>query len=211
MCYQLAEGALVTLWKQCHLSPRCQASFTRRRFRLLDNTRTFGSSVTYTRRLTKAPKQRLEHTTSSETQEQGNSSLSTDSLDFSTTRIPPQNIAILGGGITGLASAYYLSKEAPSANITLYESTERLGGWLNSKHINVGQGTVVFEQGPRTIRPTTPAGRVTVDLVRTLKAILVLIAHTACRLKNLASKTKSSLPTRAPLQHGIDLYTTLII
>lgn len=77
----------------------------------------------------------------------------------------PKNIAILGGGITGLASAYYLSKELPSASITLYEASDRMGGWLQSKHVNVGNGKIVFEQGPRTLRPRTPAGLVTLGLV----------------------------------------------
>jgi oxygen-dependent protoporphyrinogen oxidase len=75
-------------------------------------------------------------------------------------------IAVLGGGITGLASAHYLARELPHAKITLYEGSDRLGGWLRSKHINVGNGTVIFEQGPRTLRPSTPAGFVMLDMVR---------------------------------------------
>jgi oxygen-dependent protoporphyrinogen oxidase len=73
---------------------------------------------------------------------------------------------VLGGGITGLASAFYLSQELPDAKITLYEGSPRLGGWLHSKHIDVGNGQVVFEQGPRTLRPKTPSGFLTLDLVR---------------------------------------------
>ena len=75
------------------------------------------------------------------------------------------DIAILGGGITGLASAYYLSRFLPDANITLFEASSRLGGWLHSKQVNVGTGKVVFEQGPRNLRPTNPNGLVTLDLV----------------------------------------------
>ena len=76
------------------------------------------------------------------------------------------DVAILGGGITGLASAFYLSETLPNAKITLYEGSARLGGWLHSTSVNVGNGTVVFEQGPRTLRPNTPNGMVTLDLVR---------------------------------------------
>src|SRR5271168_2277268 len=43
------------------------------------------------------------------------------------------SVAILGGGITGLASAHYLARELPKAQITLYEGSGRLGGWLQSK------------------------------------------------------------------------------
>ena len=76
------------------------------------------------------------------------------------------DVAVLGGGITGLASAYYLSRIVPDANITLFEASSRLGGWLHSKQVDVGTGKVVFEQGPRNLRPTNPNGLVTLDLVR---------------------------------------------
>ncbi|KAF2862293.1 Protoporphyrinogen oxidase [Piedraia hortae CBS 480.64] len=64
------------------------------------------------------------------------------------------NVAVLGGGITGLASAYYLSKWLPSAHITLYESSPRLGGWIRSQRVPVKGGHVLFEAGPRTLRPS---------------------------------------------------------
>ncbi|KAL8758998.1 MAG: hypothetical protein Q9199_001086 [Rusavskia elegans] len=78
------------------------------------------------------------------------------------------NVAVLGGGITGLASAYYLAQQLPKAQITLFEGSSRLGGWLHSKQIDVGTGNIVFEQGPRTLRPSRPNGWVTLDLIRDL-------------------------------------------
>ncbi|KAL9127839.1 MAG: hypothetical protein Q9217_003358 [Psora testacea] len=78
------------------------------------------------------------------------------------------DVAVLGGGITGLASAYYLSKSLPDTKIVLFEASSRLGGWLHSKSVDVGNGSVVFEQGPRTLRPTFPNGLITLDLVRDL-------------------------------------------
>ena len=76
-----------------------------------------------------------------------------------------KNVAILGGGITGLAAAFYLSKLLPEVRITLFEGSSRLGGWLHSKQVDVGNGHVVFEQGPRTLRPNVPNGLVTLKLV----------------------------------------------
>ncbi|KAI9835291.1 MAG: hypothetical protein M1819_002435 [Sarea resinae] len=76
-----------------------------------------------------------------------------------------KDIAVLGGGITGLSTAYYLSKALPRANITLYEASERLGGWMDTKRVEVGNGTVLLEQGPRTLRPAGIAGLVTLDLI----------------------------------------------
>ena len=75
------------------------------------------------------------------------------------------NIAVLGGGITGLATAYYLSKSLPNAKITLFEASSRLGGWLHSASVDVGNGKIVFEQGPRNLRPTMPNGLITLELV----------------------------------------------
>lgn len=76
------------------------------------------------------------------------------------------DVAILGGGITGLASAYYLSQQQPNSRITLFEGSSRMGGWLHSKRVDVGSGNIVFEQGPRSLRANTPNSLVTLDLVR---------------------------------------------
>ena len=86
---------------------------------------------------------------------------------YSTSTTEPgfSSIAVLGGGITGLASAYFLSKDLPNTKITLYEASSRLGGWLHSRSVDIGSGNVIFEQGPRNLRPTTPNGLVTLNLV----------------------------------------------
>jgi oxygen-dependent protoporphyrinogen oxidase len=43
-------------------------------------------------------------------------------------------IAVIGGGITGLAAAHHLTEIAPDARITLFESSDRLGGVLQTEH-----------------------------------------------------------------------------
>ncbi|KAF2835589.1 Protoporphyrinogen oxidase [Patellaria atrata CBS 101060] len=64
-----------------------------------------------------------------------------------------EDVAIIGGGLTGLASAYYLAKERPSTKITIYEASSRTGGWLNSKYIDTPyKKQVLFETGPHSIR-----------------------------------------------------------
>jgi hypothetical protein len=57
--------------------------------------------------------------------------------------------------------------------------------------MNIGNGKIVFEQGPRNIRPRTPAGLVTLELVitpelGTSQLMLMLLR----RSRQLASKTK---------------------
>lgn len=74
-----------------------------------------------------------------------------------TSSTPPQHVAVLGGGITGLTTAFYLAKQLPpTSTITIYESSDRLGGWMRTQkvQVNVGNtsGLVPFERGPRTLR-----------------------------------------------------------
>ena len=76
-----------------------------------------------------------------------------------------EDIAVVGGGITGLVTAFYLAKGLPSTTVTIFNATQELGGWLQSKSVDVGTGNVVFEQGPRTLRPAPISGWVTLDLV----------------------------------------------
>lgn len=84
---------------------------------------------------------------------------------YATEAEPQQpHIGVLGGGISGLASAYYVLKNDPSARITIYESSDRLGGWLQSARVPVRDGTVLFEGALRTIRPVGN-GRGTIKLV----------------------------------------------
>lgn len=76
------------------------------------------------------------------------------------------DVAVLGGGITGLASTFLAAIRYPKAQITLIEAGSRLGGWLRSTKVNVGGGDVVFEQGPRTLRPGGGASAIVmIDLV----------------------------------------------
>lgn len=77
---------------------------------------------------------------------------------------PPKDIAVLGGGLTGLTTAYYLTHFHPDAKITIYESADRLGGWLDTEHVNVKtqdgkDATISFERGARTIAPQSNMGR----------------------------------------------------
>jgi NAD(P)-binding Rossmann-like domain len=104
----------------------------------------------------------------------------------------PKEIAVLGGGITGLASAYFLSNALPEARIAIYESTDTLGGWLQTRHIDTKSGNVVFEQGPRTLRFTHPAGLVMLELVPRGSSLTYFVLTPSTRLKVLVSRTSSS-------------------
>jgi len=91
-------------------------------------------------------------------------------------------VAVLGGGLTGLTTAYYLTLFLPAAHITVYESSSRLGGWIDTETVEVevesgpepSQHKHVFlERGARTIVPNTKAAKwdevVFYELVERLK------------------------------------------
>lgn len=70
----------------------------------------------------------------------------------------PKSIAVLGGGLTGLATAWYITRFMPHAKVTIYESSGRLGGWLDTETVNVTglngeKGTIQFERGARMVKP----------------------------------------------------------
>ncbi|MCB1071319.1 MAG: protoporphyrinogen oxidase [Kiritimatiellae bacterium] len=57
---------------------------------------------------------------------------------------PSSHVMILGGGITGLATAYYLQKARPDVRYTLVEQSSRLGGKVTTTREN----GFVIEGGP---------------------------------------------------------------
>ena len=110
---------------------------------------------------------------------------------------------ILGGGLSGLCSAFYLSRLyqqqqqqsslAVKRKIVLLEKSDRFGGWVRSctatssssssnsslkgKEREVIGEEVEFEAGPRSVRPVGLPGLLTLDLVclHTLQAYLVYL------------------------------------
>ncbi|WAR30535.1 PPOX-like protein [Mya arenaria] len=56
---------------------------------------------------------------------------------------------IIGGGISGLSSAYYLQKSARFSKILLLEASHRIGGWMKTEQMD---GGAKFELGPRSLR-----------------------------------------------------------
>ena len=67
---------------------------------------------------------------------------------------PPRSIAVLGGGLSGLSSAFHLSRRFPTTKVTLIEKQTRLGGWVRSQRVTIKENvSILLEAGPRTLRP----------------------------------------------------------
>ncbi|XP_040308304.1 protoporphyrinogen oxidase isoform X2 [Herpailurus yagouaroundi] len=73
-----------------------------------------------------------------------------------------RTVVVLGGGISGLAASYHLSRAPCPPKVVLVEASERLGGWIRSVR---GPGGAVFELGPRGIRPAGALGARTLLLM----------------------------------------------
>ncbi|OCK83756.1 Protoporphyrinogen oxidase [Lepidopterella palustris CBS 459.81] len=128
-----------------------------------------------------------------------------------TSESPRKEIAVLGGGITGLACAYYISKERPRDNITIYEAGPRLGGWMHSTHVEVPGGRVLFEHGPRTLRPGLN-GLVTAHLIQELGLIpdVIFTPKTAASARNRYVYYPDHLVRMPPYESKIELARRLL-
>jgi oxygen-dependent protoporphyrinogen oxidase len=74
-------------------------------------------------------------------------------------RSSSMRIAVVGGGITGLAAAFHIGEVAPSASVRLFEASGRLGGVLRT----VREGELLIEQSADNFITNVPWG---VDLCR---------------------------------------------
>uniref|UniRef100_A0A8D1TBG1 Protoporphyrinogen oxidase n=2 Tax=Sus scrofa TaxID=9823 RepID=A0A8D1TBG1_PIG len=87
-------------------------------------------------------------------------------IAFSTLGFPMgRTVVVLGGGISGLAASYHLSRAPCPPKVVLVEGSERLGGWIRSIR---GPDGAVFELGPRGIRPAGALGARTLLMVSEL-------------------------------------------
>lgn len=76
-----------------------------------------------------------------------------------------KHVAVLGGGVTGLSAAHYITQEFPNTKVTILESQPRVGGWLRSTEVDTEDGTVIFESGPRSLRLQGANGALMLRLV----------------------------------------------
>ncbi|NXG13839.1 PPOX oxidase, partial [Grallaria varia] len=74
-------------------------------------------------------------------------------------------VAVVGGGISGLAACYHLVRAPRPPKVLLLEASGRFGGWLQSTQTPEG---AVFEHGPRGVRPAGTVGAETLHMVSEL-------------------------------------------
>ena len=77
-------------------------------------------------------------------------------------------LVVVGGGISGLSTAYYLSKLSKLTNKTIgkiivLESSNRFGGWVDT--VPNERNGVLHEHGPRSLRRAGSVGVNTLKMV----------------------------------------------
>lgn len=131
----------------------------------------------------------------------------------------PVRFAILGSGLSGLSTAFYFLRGlSPSPAITagllsdgkvkvvIFEKSDRTGGWCQSLQVTgndsiagelpadkgKGKGKLVFETGPRSIRPVALAGWLTVEMVRRLSDSSAIAHKLRCRHMRSSCRIQTS-------------------
>ena len=66
----------------------------------------------------------------------------------------PCDAIVIGGGVSGLSTAYYLGRDSssPGAQLKLLEGSDRLGGALGSQEVD----GFLFERGPNGMLDNAP-------------------------------------------------------
>ena len=108
---------------------------------------------------------------------------------------PPRSIAVLGGGLSGLSSAFHLSRRFPTTKVTLIEKQTRLGGWVRSQRVTIKENvSILLEAGPRTLRPNS-------------KSVLELVMYSVffymyCWVELIYEKVDTSTQSSRPSNHS---------
>src|SRR5574341_405104 len=75
---------------------------------------------------------------------------------------PTFDVVIIGGGIAGLSTAWYLQQAAQSAGIdlryALLEKSDRWGGHIRTERVNANGGQFIVEAGPDSFITQKPHG-----------------------------------------------------
>ncbi|GAA5829557.1 hypothetical protein JCM3766R1_001222 [Sporobolomyces carnicolor] len=128
-------------------------------------------------------------------------------------RESPVTLAVLGGGLAGLSSAVQFVRRLDPrvkerVKVVVFEKQERIGGWChavrleNGRRVADGQSlvgtkepTVVFETGPRSVRPVGLQGWISIELAHFLGLTphLLRVPKTAPSAKNRYIYTPPSL------------------
>jgi oxygen-dependent protoporphyrinogen oxidase len=110
-------------------------------------------------------------------------------------------IGIIGGGIAGLVSAYYLSQKIalskfPHLRILLFERSSRFGGWIRSEQLGIKYDSHIFEVGARTLRLQSGIASLSNhSAINTIKLLeqLNIFNNQFCPIEKISATNKNKL------------------
>ena len=114
------------------------------------------------------------------------------------------DVAILGGGISGLSFAYFLERKHPYLSTVLLEPQARVGGWVQTVELPSKQ---IYETGPRCFRLRGASAKATSELIFSLGLEKELIK--ASSLANARYVILDGVPQKLPMGL-LDIFTTSI-
>ncbi|KAH6584457.1 hypothetical protein BASA60_000961 [Batrachochytrium salamandrivorans] len=116
--------------------------------------------------------------------------------------IPLQRVVVVGGGISGLSTAWFLKQHHPHLHVSVVEQSKHLGGWVHSVKLpltasctdgSADLNTVrsapvhhLVETGPRTLRPGGTAGASTLEMIHSLdlSSDILMVSKSSPAAKN---------------------------
>nr|VFK33419.1 MAG: oxygen-dependent protoporphyrinogen oxidase [Candidatus Kentron sp. MB]VFK76158.1 MAG: oxygen-dependent protoporphyrinogen oxidase [Candidatus Kentron sp. MB] len=104
----------------------------------------------------------------------------------------PLHVAIIGAGISGLATAFFIRKLSPNSRVALFEKDARCGGTMQSEH----RDGFLFEAGPNGFLSNRQE---TLDLVQESGAErLLLSSNDEARIRYIFTDGLERLPDTPP-------------
>lgn len=125
------------------------------------------------------------------------------------------SVGVIGGGISGLSFAYFLTKLRPDLSITIFEAKNKTGGWIDTVRLhNKFNGTdIVFEKGPRTLRGVSDGTLVMLDMLKRMgheDKIMIMKASSVANRKYLLDSNYQLVPVPHSLKSFMKFSTSEI-
>lgn len=80
------------------------------------------------------------------------------------------SIGVVGAGISGLTYAYFVSKIRPDLKITIFDKSEKVGGWIQTAELfdDNTHEIIKLDKGPRSLRGVSDGTLVILDILKKL-------------------------------------------
>lgn len=126
-------------------------------------------------------------------------------------RIPQGGkVAVVGGGISGLAYGYFLTRLRPDVRISVFEISKQPGGWIKSETLHDQNGNgIILEKGPRTLRGVSNGTLLIIDILKRLglsSSIEAMRATSVANRKFLLGHNSELVQVPSSVSSGVNFF-----